>query len=240
MSAPTSPDERLRTEIAALQAERQRLTELLAAAERDRQLFAYELHDGIVQDLTAAAMLLESAGEQAMFASTESRAGHERGLQMLRECIGEARRVVEGILTARAPDERGLVAALEELVARFRTQRGLNCTLIADEATIELPCEVRHALVRIAQEALSNVARHAAGSRAEVRLQWRGDELELCIADNGPGFDPAQVAEGRFGLSGLRARATAIGGKLTIDSGAGQGTRVVVRLPLPLPLPSKS
>src|SRR5436190_21725618 len=107
-----------------LEAERKRLIEALALAERDRQLLGYELHDGVVQDLTAAAMMLEGAGRQATFAQTDGQESFSAGLRLLHEGIAKARRLIRGAATVEAelPD---LAAALSRLVAKFRDDHGL-------------------------------------------------------------------------------------------------------------------
>src|SRR5438105_9172247 len=97
--------------LADLEAERRRLAEALALAERDRQLLGYEIHDGVVQDLTAAAMHLESAGAQAQFASVEAGENYAGGLRLLRESIAEARRLIRGLVSVEL-DGRGLCSAL--------------------------------------------------------------------------------------------------------------------------------
>src|SRR3954470_19449167 len=98
-----------------LRAECHRLSEALALAQRDRQLLGYEIHDGVVQDLTAAAMLLEGAGRQATFASSEVKENYAGGLRLLQESIAEARRLIHGIAIVRF-DEGGFVPALTRVV----------------------------------------------------------------------------------------------------------------------------
>src|SRR3954447_16336664 len=109
---------------AQLEAERHRLAEALALAERDRQLLGYEIHDGVVQNLTAAAMMLEGAGRQATFSSPEAKQSYDGGLRLLQESIAEARRLIGGLATVEL-DDRGVVSALNRLVEKFRTDHGL-------------------------------------------------------------------------------------------------------------------
>src|SRR5262245_60556036 len=119
------------SEQARLQAELQRLREALALAERDRQLVGYEIHDGIVQDLTAATMLLEGAGRQAQFSSAEQQESHLGGLRLLRESIAEARRLIRGLATVEL-DEHGLATALRRLVDKFRIDQGLPASFACE------------------------------------------------------------------------------------------------------------
>jgi signal transduction histidine kinase len=102
--------------------------------------------------------------------------------------------------------------------------------------TEQLHDEVSATLLRIAQEALSNAARHARADRVGVTLSFMGDEVTLDVRDDGTGFDPAAVPArtrtGGFGLDGMRARAERIAGSLTVESEPGHGTAVSARVPL--------
>ena len=216
----------------ATEAELARLTAALALAERDRQLLGFEIHDGIVQDLTAAALHLESAGREATFTSREVPDNYAGGVRLLRQAISEARRLIRGLATVEL-DHRGLVWALQRLVEKFRNDLSLPIDFACEAAGLRLPASIQHLLLRIAQEALFNVWKHAGASRADVRLVYDGRELELTIADDGAGFDPQRAAPGHFGLEGMRMRAQILGGQLHLDSAAGRGTRVTLRMTTP-------
>jgi len=215
-----------------LAAECRRLTEALALAERDRQLLGYEIHDGVVQDLTAAAMVLEGAGRQATFATPEGQDSYAGGLRLLHDSIAEARRLIRGLATVEL-DDRGLVSALERLVTKFRTDHGLPVTFATGAADWHLPVSVQHLLLRIVQESLHNVWKHAHATEVEVRLADSDGKLELSIADNGVGFDPERTAPGHFGLDGIRTRAGVLDADLLFDTAPSHGTRVIVRLNVP-------
>jgi signal transduction histidine kinase len=223
------------SELDQLEAERRRLTEALALAERDRQILGYEIHDGVVQDLTAAAMLLEGAGRQAAFTSPEGRENYFGGVRLLQESLAEARRLIRGVVTVEL-DERGLVSALARLVDKFRTDHALPVSFSCNVESLNLPGSIQHLLLRIAQDSLYNVWKHARASEVELRLARRGDRLELSISDNGIGFDPAHIAPGHFGLEGIRARARVLGADLLLDTAPDHGTRVVVELTAPPPV----
>src|SRR5262245_51246886 len=207
---------------AAAQAEVRRLSEALALAERDRQLLGYEIHDGLVQDLTAAAMHLESAGREARFSSAEMQENYAGGLRLLRESIAQARQLIRGLATVEL-DRQGLAAALERLAQKFRADLGLAATFHSDASKLALPASVQHLLLRIAQEALFNAWKHAQAGGVELQLTSTRGELTLTISDNGVGFDPQHVPGGHFGLESMRARANALGAALAIDSAPGQG-----------------
>ena len=92
-----------------------------------------------------------------------------------------------------------------------------------------LPAEVQVAFYRVCQEALNNIARHANASQIDIELKDEGNAIELRVHDNGNGFDPEQILSGHYGLSMMRERAEAAGALLTITSGPGQGTELILR-----------
>lgn len=230
---------RLREELAALQAERDALVRdrallhrSLELHERDRQLLAFEIHDGIVQDMSGAVMLLESAGRQASFASPAAEAHYQRAVGTLLESVVEARRLIRGLIPV-VLDQAGFVASLQKLVQRFEADQGLQVSLTADVRLKHLAPAFEMIILRIVQESLNNVWRHSQVQHAEVEvLQPDDDHLLLVIRDEGIGFDPAQVKTTRYGLTGMKERARLLGGTTQIDSQPGQGTRVQVTLPL--------
>ena len=212
-------------------AELQRLTAALALAERDRQLLGYEIHDGVVQDLTAAAMYLEGAGREAQFSSAETQEKFASGLRLLRDAIAEVRRLIRGTQAIEL-DERGLESALQQLARKFRADHALPVDFSARADGLTLAASTQHLLLRIAQEALHNVWKHARAKSVHVELIASDNQLELRISDDGLGFDPALVPAGRVGLEGMRARARILKANLQIDSRPGQGSRVAVTMPL--------
>ena len=218
-------------ELEALQAERQQLLRSLEFHERDRQLLAFEIHDGIVQDMTAAAIFLGAAFEGATFTDQHDKEACERGLRVLRESVTEARRLIQGLIPV-VLDERGLANSLENLAARFRDDHGLEIDLTTKVNFIHLTPAVEMVVLRIVQEALNNVWKHSQSPRAEVRVTQTDQELRVGIQDWGVGFDPAQVKKTRYGLTGMRERARLFGGTTEIDSSPGSGTRIIVTLPL--------
>jgi len=109
----------------------------------------------------------------------------------------------------------------------------VNCHVTAHEAQIELCEETAIALFRITQESLTNIAKHAKASQVEIILTFQGKELLLLISDNGQGLTMGwSTKEGSYGLQGMRERALALGGELTVDSKANQGVQLLLRVPL--------
>lgn len=223
--------ERLQAEVANLRAERKLLHQSLDLHERDRQLVAFEIHDGIVQEMTAALMFLESAGANATFDLPESKEKYERGVRVLQEAVTEARRLIRGLIPIEL-DERGLAASLERLVEKFRADQGLEIDFHAEVGLDHLVPAVEMIVLRIVQEALNNVWKHSHSNRAQVRLVQHDDELEVMVTDWGVGFRQSDTQKSRYGLTGIRERAKLVGGTATIVSQLGRGTRVSVRFGL--------
>ena len=223
--------ERLQAELTALRSERKLLVDSLGYHERDRQLVAFEIHDGIIQAMTAALMFLESAQSHATFSSPEHSEQHERGLRVLRDAVQEARRLVGGLIPIEL-DDRGLAASLARLVQKFRSDHGLEIDFQSDVQLDRLLPAVEMLVLRIVQEALNNVWKHSQAQRAAVRLTQNGDEMEVRVEDAGVGFAPDQVPNSRYGLSGIRERARLLGGTATIHSQPTRGTTITARFPL--------
>ena len=130
-----------------LRSECHRLIQALELAERERQLLGYEIHDDVVQDLTAAAMQLEGAGRQTTFASPDGMESYAGGLRLLQEGIAKARRLIHGSAGVEI-DERGLAPALSRLVERFRSEQGLPVAITCEAPDVALPASVQHLLLR--------------------------------------------------------------------------------------------
>ena len=200
------------------------------AIEEERKRLAGEVHDQLGQLLTLMRMELDQLAAQA---------GRQEALlpvlDRLRSRVDETLQASRRIALRMRPAmlDFGLAAALRWLAQDFDTHTGCACTLALDErAGTELPETVATALFRIAQEAMSNAARHAGPCRVQVRLERAGPALKLVIHDDGPGFDPAAVRRrARLGLIGMRERAQRIGARWTLHSTPGQGTRIEVLLP---------
>jgi len=210
--------------------ERQLLKRLLELQERERQLTAYEIHDGLVQYLTGGLMHLEAFASDGGAAGDETHADYLRGVGLLREALAEARHLISGL---RPPilDEQGVVAAVEYLVNESRVEiPQLAFVNRTHFGRLAAPLEV--AVFRITQEGLSNIRRHSGAKRARVELLEHGELVRLVIRDWGRGFDPEKVHEERFGLQGIRQRARLAGSVAEIESAPGRGTTIVVDFPL--------
>jgi signal transduction histidine kinase len=230
--------ERARSRLRAAEAraweERGRLVnKILTVAERQRSGMAAELHDGPIQSLTRLGLALER-GQLRL-----RRGQLEEGRQLLADAqaalAAEVQSLRRMMATLRPPvlEERGLVSALSDYVEMVRQQAGISCTLAA-RLPGRLPEDTEIVLYRVAQEALTNVARHARASRVRVELAETTEAVVLEVHDDGIGFDPAAEQRGgldHFGLAGMRERVELAGGTWTVWSKPGAGTVLTASLP---------
>ncbi|HYF26867.1 MAG TPA: GAF domain-containing sensor histidine kinase [Baekduia sp.] len=208
----------------------QRVREAIGASERERARWARELHDETLQELAALNLHLSAALKAA-----------ERGVALdehVRHAVGQVQRQVSGLrdlITDLRPadlDELGLESALRALAERHGGKSGLRVELDlqAPESTPRLPPELETTIYRLAQEALTNVVKHAEAATARMRLVEGDQVVELEVRDDGRGFDPGARADG-FGMLGMRERAELVGGRLDVVSGEA-GTLVRALLPV--------
>lgn len=214
-----------------LRQEQNFLRNLIKAHERDRQLMAYEIHDGLVQDITAGLWHLEGLDESVRKWNEREQLTFDLARSLLRRSIGEARRVLSGL---RPPilDEEGIIMAIQYLVAEQAHPGQLDIQFHHDVHFDRLDPLLEGTIFRIVQEALNNIKRHSHAHYAEVELTQHDDLLRLAIRDFGQGFRVEEVPPDRFGLQGIRKRAALMGGRAEINTSPGQGTRVNVELPL--------
>jgi two-component system NarL family sensor kinase len=200
-----------------------------AAEERNR--LAREIHDTLAQGLAAIALRLETADALLEAAASPDQVGKvvRQALGLARANLEEARRSVLD-LRAAPLEGRSLADALAALAAEWTTEHRLPVRF--EGSSGGLPARVEVGLYRIAQEALNNVLRHAGAGRAIVRLESSLERVRLTVEDDGRGFDPGQVAAGRYGLVGLNERAKLLGGVFRLESSPGAGTRIEVEIPL--------
>ena len=129
-----------------------------------------------------------------------------------------------------ALEDQGLPAALEAYAKTWSTHSGIPCKLEVENQR-EIPLQIEQSMYRVAQEALANISRHSSTEKANIRITFENDLIEMCIIDHGVGFDPDRVQEG-FGLMGMEQRVLELGGSLSIESHPGEGTDVSLSIPL--------
>lgn len=199
--------------------------ELAIAEERER--LARELHDALSQTLFSVSLLAQAAGDALATEPDRAREQLAELADLAREARAEVRALVQGMRPADLASD-GLAGALERHLALLRRVHGVGLELVDEGWDADVDEQCAHQVFRIVQEAVSNALRHAAASRVAVRLRDRVVE----VVDDGKGFDPeAAAVRGRhLGLSWMRQRAEAAGGRLTIDAAPGRGTRILLEL----------
>lgn len=209
---------------------------LVAAQEEERRRVAYEVHDGPTQVAIAAHHHLQAFADDHPPGSTVEPGELDRALELSQRAVKEARHIIEG-LRPTALDDFGLAVAFRMRVEELKNE---GWEIGHEDALGEerLPDEIETALYRIAQEALTNVRKHARTTRARTRLARQGRKVRLEVRDEGRGFDPSSASrEGspgeRVGLSSMRERVVLLGGELKITSKPGAGTSLVAEVPLP-------
>ena len=207
-----------------LQAERAAAgASVLAAQESERQRIARELHDEIGQSLTVALLGLKRAVDRAPVAlRPELQSVQETIRASLTEVRVIARRLRPGVL-----EDLGLQSAITALCNEFSEASGVRVTRTVDPMLPCLSADAELVCYRVAQEGLTNVARHAHATQVDVSLTATGDSLVLCIADNGRGGAEQQGA----GIEGMRERALLVGATLSLTSPPGGGTMVRLMIP---------
>lgn len=206
-----------------------RSTQLGAVEERNR--LARELHDTLAQSLAGIALQLETADALLDVDMDKTRQALQRALTLARNNLDEVRRSVLD-LRAAPLEGRSLAEALTALIEDITRRHAFIVDLSVVGAGQPLPVRVEAGLYRIAQEALTNVIRHAEAYHLTISYTATPDHITLVIADDGRGFMPDSLPTGQFGLIGLNERVRLLNGKLDLQSEPGAGTRLQVVIPL--------
>lgn len=202
--------------------QRESAVHALAAQEAERSRIAQELHDGVGQSLTAVLLELGALRDRPAGA-----ADLDRAREGVRASLDEVRTVARH-LRPHVLEDLGLRSALVSLTTELFDGSDTHVRRGVVPGLPPLPDEVELVVFRVAQEALTNVARHAGASTVELTLAPRADEVELTVADDGVGIPPG--ADGT-GLRGMRERAALVGGSVEVRRRDGGGTRVALRVP---------
>ncbi|HZX33428.1 MAG TPA: PAS domain S-box protein, partial [Rhodocyclaceae bacterium] len=210
---------------------RSQLRELAArredARENERRRIASDLHEELGQVLTALRMNISMLPLEfgAVLPAMEGRTE-----EMLRLVDGALQGLRNTVMMLRPTAlDAGITVGLEWLTREFGANTGIRCVLHLPPEAPSLADARATTVFRIAQEALTNVARHAGATRAEILLERQGNQWSLKVKDDGKGFDPGQVHDRAFGLRSMSERALSLGGEFDIATAAGQGTTVILR-----------
>ena len=199
--------------------------------EEERRRISLEVHDRLGQALTGLKINLALLGKKVA-----GEAELEERIADMSALLDETIQSVREISTALRPgvlDDLGLAVALDWQLRQFAELTGVECSLTSHVDEVSLDREMNVALFRIAQEALTNVARHARASRVDVRLACEEGEVVLEVRDDGRGASEEEVEDaGALGILGMRERARVFGGEVAVQGKRGEGTALLVRIPL--------
>lgn len=222
--------ERVAAELAEAHRENLALHELLlgqarsAGVAQERARLSREIHDTVAQGLVGVIRQLEALPGDL---GQSARPGIERAEHAARDCLSEARRAVRALAPHQlAKDD--LTSALRGLIERWAASQVTPAELVVVGAPVAGDGD--DVVLRVTQESLANVARHARASSVTVTLSWLPDTLLLDVADDGVGFDPDTIVRGR-GLSGMKERLAEVGGHLIVESEPGHGTTIAAKVP---------
>ncbi len=200
------------------------------SVQQERKRIALELHDTVCQAQTGAILQLECAGD-FLGENPEAREHVSRALQLVRESVAEMRCALWDLFPEEL-EKVHLKAALEHLIKDLTEGNGLTAHFSLEGMNRTLPPEIERGLLRISQEALSNVVRHAQAHEVQIQLFLDSQRARLSVKDDGRGFQPG-LGPGSFGLTSMEDRTKALGGVWTIHSEPGCGTEVHASIPIP-------
>lgn len=215
----------------AIREERRLLREMLDLHEQERKLVAYEIHDGLAQHLAGALYKFQSIDPVRQGNPAAAEKLEHEGIELLRQAMGETRRLIGGL---RPPvlDDEGIVPAIEYLVAEHKRRDGIDVEFVHDPNIERMAPPLESALFRIVQESLTNACRYSQSLKVSVELRRTNGHVRVDVRDAGVGFNPADVPSDHFGIRGIRERARLLGGTALIETAPRQGTHVAVDLPL--------
>lgn len=209
------------------------LADLFTSIEADRRQTAHDLHDGVGQSLTLLVSGLRTAHEAIPDPDLARRC--RELCQLAQQALADVKRLALGLRPSLL-DDLGLAPALERLTADVQANHPIAVTLhTAGLGNDRLPGTVETAVFRIVQEAMSNVVRHANAGRATVTVRRHNGSVTVEVGDDGKGIAPEMLRgrnPGHLGLTGMRERATLLGGELAITSVPGRGTQITATLPI--------
>lgn len=198
------------------------------AALEERARLAREIHDGLAQDLWYA-KLKQSRLQQAGPLSDEQSTLAGEVTDAIDAALTEAR---QSVMALRLADDAPLDGLIERFVEDYADRFGIRAVVERGEAVPTLPPKARAEVLRIVQEALNNVRKHADATTVRIRLDGVPDGLRVSIVDNGRGFDPRSGDGGGFGMESMRQRAALIGGSIEVDARPQDGTRLALTVPI--------
>jgi signal transduction histidine kinase len=201
-----------------------------AAVLGERNRIARDIHDTLAQGFTGVVLNLEAANMSLRKQSIDLAFKHiEEARQLARSCLDEARISVRAL----RPPARGQSDLMQELRVQLARLKGgeVRAELVTKGEMPALPVETQGELLRIVQECVTNVMKHAQARRVELNVRVTDGQMHLCVADDGIGFDPDERHEG-FGMLGMRERAERVGARFLVASTPGVGSRIETIVPI--------
>ncbi len=209
--------------------------QLLSAQEEERKKISRELHDVIAQTLTSINVRLAALRKEA----TLNTKGIEQSIERTQKLVEDSVNIVHRFARELRPtvlDDLGLIPALHSYMKTFQAETGIRVSITAPGTVEKVNGDKRTVLYRVAQEALTNTARHAHATQAEVRFEVVDGAVAMRISDNGKGFQLERLAQARrtrrLGLLGMKERLEMVGGNFEVSSEPGKGTTVLAQIPL--------
>ena len=212
--------------------------QLESAAEKcqqdERKRIAQELHDTLLQGFTGLALKLDALTTSLPPALSKTKQQFQQALEQMDRYLAETRHSIWNLRSPRLQSSENLSQALLEASECALAGTAVRVRFSVQGAPRKLGNVLEHHLLRICEEALANVAKHAHATRVEIVLDFTAKEIQLQIRDNGCGFEPTnwEVSKrGHFGLLGINERVESLFGSLSVDSAPGRGTRLLVTIP---------
>jgi PAS domain S-box-containing protein len=208
------------------------MTLRLAAQHEERKRIAQELHDTLLQGFTGITLKLEALTTTLPLSKTKQQLQHT--LEQTDHYLGETRRSIWNLRSPTLQSTDDFSAALREASQRVLAGTTITPSFSVRGAARKIDSILEHDLLRICEEALANVVKHAHPTRVDVVLNFTSKEVQLQVQDDGCGFEPASCdvsKRGHFGLVGIKERVASRSGILSVDSAPGRGTRLLVTIP---------
>jgi signal transduction histidine kinase len=193
----------------------------------ERQRLARDIHDTLAQHFTSIIMHL-AAAKHSNFETVQTQV--QQAEESARDGLDEIRRIVWDMQPEQI-EKASLIEAVEELAARWSAENSVQVKMNVTGTPRSLTSSVETALLRISQEAMHNINKHAQAKNVNITFSYMEDLFVMDIADDGQGFEPSRIKNG-FGMTTMRDRAEELGGTLTIESEQGLGTAIAVFIPI--------